>query len=177
MDFDPDTHPVRITTSGKIKTWVQHALDFLEVRCFLSGCFSCSFLVGERRTFVDLSHSTSSWNPPRRQGIHRHHTPPHHCGRNSQTRTFGTTQGEKELLPCWCTPIQRGRCLPRSGFATRAPAGCNGIGLRVKVCPLPRFSSGCFTNHLRSVSIKKTVYMKVTLSRKKLQHLVDRGAT
>lgn len=34
MDFDPDTHPVRITTGGKIKTWVQFALDFLDVRRF-----------------------------------------------------------------------------------------------------------------------------------------------
>ena len=32
MDFDPDTHPVRITTNGKIKAWVQFALDFLDVR-------------------------------------------------------------------------------------------------------------------------------------------------
>ena len=47
MDFDPDTHPVRITTSGKIKTWVQSALDFLDVRRFLSKRFSCSTLVGE----------------------------------------------------------------------------------------------------------------------------------
>ncbi|KAF9790273.1 hypothetical protein BJ322DRAFT_980114, partial [Thelephora terrestris] len=30
MDFDPSTHPVRITTHGKIKTWVQFALDFLD---------------------------------------------------------------------------------------------------------------------------------------------------
>ena len=35
MDFDPDTHPVRITTHGKIKAWVQFALDFLDVRHFL----------------------------------------------------------------------------------------------------------------------------------------------
>jgi len=28
-----------------------------------------------------------------------------------------------------------------------------------------------------NVKIKKTVFMKVTLSRKELQHLVDRGAT
>jgi len=28
-----------------------------------------------------------------------------------------------------------------------------------------------------NVRIKKTVFMKVTLSRKKLQHLIDRGAT
>ena len=47
MDFDPDTHPVRITTHGKIKTWVQFALDFLDVRRFLSHCFSCSILTGE----------------------------------------------------------------------------------------------------------------------------------
>lgn len=47
MDFDPDTHPVRITTHGKIKTWVQFALDFLDVRHFLSDNFSCSLLVGE----------------------------------------------------------------------------------------------------------------------------------
>jgi len=47
MDFDPDTHPVRITTGGKIKTWVQFALDFLDVRRFLSKRFSCSTLVGE----------------------------------------------------------------------------------------------------------------------------------
>ena len=47
MDFDPDTHPVRITTHGKIKTWVQFALDFLDVRYFLSDNFSCSPLVGE----------------------------------------------------------------------------------------------------------------------------------
>ena len=44
MDFDPDTHPVRITTGGKIKTWVQFALDFLDVRRFLLKCFSCSIL-------------------------------------------------------------------------------------------------------------------------------------
>jgi hypothetical protein len=30
---------------------------------------------------------------------------------------------------------------------------------------------------LCSVKVKKSVFMKVTLSRKKLQHLVDRGAT
>ena len=47
MDFDPDTHPVRITTHGKIKTWVQFALDFLDVRRSLSNCSPCSFLVGE----------------------------------------------------------------------------------------------------------------------------------
>lgn len=47
MDFDPDTHPVRITTHGKIKTWVQFALDFLDVRHSLSDNFSCSLLVGE----------------------------------------------------------------------------------------------------------------------------------
>ena len=37
--------------------------------------------------------------------------------------------------------------------------------------------SRVFVNNLRSVTIKKTVFMKVTLSRKKLQYLVDRGAT
>ena len=38
------------------------------------------------------------------------------------------------------------------------------------------FAKG-WTNRVCSVRIKKTVFMKVTLSRKKLQHLVDRGAT
>jgi hypothetical protein len=47
MDFDPDTHPVRITPSGKIKAWVKFALDFLDVRRFLSRRFSCSVLIGE----------------------------------------------------------------------------------------------------------------------------------
>ena len=32
-------------------------------------------------------------------------------------------------------------------------------------------------NRVYSVKIKKTVFMKVTLSRKELRHLVDRGAT
>jgi len=47
MDFDSDTHPVRITTNGKIKAWVKFALDFLDVRRFLSKRFSCSVLTGE----------------------------------------------------------------------------------------------------------------------------------
>lgn len=47
MDFDPDTHPVRITTSGKIKSWVRFALDFLDVRRFLPKCSSSSILIGE----------------------------------------------------------------------------------------------------------------------------------
>ena len=40
MDFDPATHPVRITTHGKMKAWVKLALDFLDVRLFLSKCSS-----------------------------------------------------------------------------------------------------------------------------------------
>ena len=47
MDFDPGTHPVRITTHGKIKTWVQFALDFLDVRHFLSHYFPCSTPIGK----------------------------------------------------------------------------------------------------------------------------------
>jgi len=47
MDFDPDSHPVRITTNGKIKNWVQFALDFFDVRRFMSKPFSCSVLPGE----------------------------------------------------------------------------------------------------------------------------------
>lgn len=35
MNFDPDTHPIRITAHGKLKAWVQFALDFLDVRRFL----------------------------------------------------------------------------------------------------------------------------------------------
>ena len=33
------------------------------------------------------------------------------------------------------------------------------------------------TNDVYSVKIKKTVFMRITLSRKELHHLVDRGAT
>lgn len=47
MDFDPNTHPIRITTHGKIKTWVQFALDFLDVRSFLSKEFLCLTFVGK----------------------------------------------------------------------------------------------------------------------------------
>jgi hypothetical protein len=47
MDFDPDTHPVRITTHGKMKNWVKFALDFLDVRRFPSKRFSCSVLIGK----------------------------------------------------------------------------------------------------------------------------------
>ena len=47
MDFDPDTHPIRITTHGKIKVWVKFALDFLDVRHFLLEWLSRSVLVGE----------------------------------------------------------------------------------------------------------------------------------
>lgn len=47
MDLDPDTHPVRITTHGKIKTWVQFALNFLDVRRFPPNRSSHSALIGE----------------------------------------------------------------------------------------------------------------------------------
>ena len=80
MNFDPDTHPVRITTNGKIKTWVQFALDFLDVRRLLSNRFSSSVLVGKRGAFVDLSHSASPWDPSRFKGTHRRHPPSHHRG-------------------------------------------------------------------------------------------------
>jgi hypothetical protein len=47
MDFDPDTHPIRITTHGKMKAWVKFALDFLDVRRLLPNWFSGSVLVGK----------------------------------------------------------------------------------------------------------------------------------
>ena len=39
------------------------------------------------------------------------------------------------------------------------------------------FLSKVCADRVHSVRIKKTVFMKVTLSRKRLQHLLDRGAT
>lgn len=47
MDFDPETHPVRITTHGKLKGWVKFALDFLDVRRFLPKRPLCLVLAGE----------------------------------------------------------------------------------------------------------------------------------
>ena len=49
MDFDSDTHPVRITTHGKIKTWVKFALDFLDVRRY-SAEIIVLLLSSRRRT-------------------------------------------------------------------------------------------------------------------------------
>ena len=62
MDFDPDTHPVRITSHGKIKTWVQFALDFLDVRLFAYELHLYSAPIGERGTFINLPHSASPRN-------------------------------------------------------------------------------------------------------------------
>lgn len=47
MDLYPDPHLVRITTHGKIKTWVQFALDFLDVRRFMLEEFLYSVAIGK----------------------------------------------------------------------------------------------------------------------------------
>ena len=140
MDFDPDTHPVRITTHGKIKTWVQFALDFLDVRHFLSHRFSCSIPIGQRGAFANFPYSATPRDPTKWKRVRRHHPSPHLRGRNRQARTFGATQGKKEFLPCWCPPIQRGRCAAGSPFAAPTLSGRNGDTVRLKVRSFLHFS-------------------------------------
>ena len=77
MDFDPDTHPIRITTHGKMKAWVKFALDFLDVRRFLPKQFSHSVLVGERGTVVDFPHTAAPWNTSKCKDLHRNHPSSH----------------------------------------------------------------------------------------------------
>jgi len=144
MDFDPDTHPVRITTSGKIKTWVNLALDFLDEN--------------EERslTFHTLP-------PPG--------TPP-------SAKTSTTT------IPRLISVVEIVKREHLERLKARRSSSLTGVHQYNEVgalqdLPSPPVPSPDAPEMLsgRNVRIKKTVFMKVTLSRKKLQHLLDRGAT
>jgi len=143
MDFDPDTHPVRITTGGKIKNLVQLALDFFDEN--------------EERslTFHTLP-------PPG--------TPP-------------SAKASTATIPRLITVVEivKREHLERLKARRSSLAGVhqyNEVGalqdLLSSRAPSPDVTEMLSGSNVR---IKKTVFMKVTLSRKKLQHLVDRGAT
>lgn len=144
MDFDPDTHPVRITTHGKIKTWVQFALDFLDENEDRSLTFHTLPLPGS-----PPSAKVSTATIPRLltvvEIIKREHLERLKDRRSlslAGVHQYNEVRAFQDLIPSGA---------PTSDV-TEALSGPN-------------------------VQIKKTVFMKVTLSRKKLQHLVDRGAT
>lgn len=144
MDLYPNAHLVRITTHGKIKTWVQFALDFLDEN--------------EERslTFHTL--------PP-------HGTPP-------SAKTITAT------IPRLITVVEIVKREYMERLTARRSSSLVGVHQYNEVGALqdlssPDVSSPDVTELLSgsNVKIKKTVFMKVTLSRKKLQHLVDGGAT
>jgi len=146
MDFDPDTHPIRITTHGKLKAWVQFALDFLDENEDRSLTFHTL-----PPPETSPSAKTSTTTIPRLitvvEIVKREHLERLKAARNPSL--VGVHQhnevGALQDLPSPRTPSP-------SPDVTQLLSGSN-------------------------VQIKKTVFMKVTLSRKKLQHLIDRGAT
>jgi len=146
MDFDPDTHPVRITTHGKIKTWVQFALDFLDENEERSLTFHTLPLPG---------------------------TPP---GGKPSTATATIPRLISVVEIVKREHLERLKARRSSSLA--GVHQYNEIGA-LQDLPSSRAPSPDVTEMLSgsNVRIKKTVFMKVTLSRKKLQHLVDRGAT
>lgn len=144
MDFDPGTHPVRITTHGKIKTWVKFALDFLDEN---------------------------------EEGSLTFHTlpPP---GTPASAKTSVTT------IPRLITVVEIIKREHLERLKARRSSSIAGVHQYNEVSALQDLHSSCVPSpgvtELLSgsnVQVKKTVFMKVTLSRKKLQHLVDRGAT